>query len=177
MSIFPGLDQCRDGHYSRTPLDTSLYTEVWMQLRRGRASGAAGASADRPDLEDLAVIAGFEGNPELAAAIVPGHDRRHGNDGFAAGVVERRLYAHLLAELDQVARGRERQLEAPGLTAFERLARRDPDRVGGFLAVMGAGLFGRRGGEEEPGVEPLGHALRRDPVRIGYELVQRQHHV
>src|SRR5437660_5979274 len=176
MSIFPGLDQCRDGHYSRTPLDTSLYTEVWMQLRRGRASGAAGASADRPDLEHLAVIAGFEGNPELAAAIVPGHDRRHGDDGFTAGVVERRVHARLLAKLDQVARGREWQLEAPALTALQRLAWRHPDRVGGFLAVMGADLFRRRGGEEEPGVEPFGHALRRDPVRIGHEFVERQHH-
>ena len=91
-------------------------------------------------------------------------------------VIERRLHAALLAELDQVARGREWQLEAPALAAFQRLARRHPDRVGGFLAVMGADLFRRRGGEEEPGIEPLRHALRRDPVRIGHEFVERQHH-
>ena len=55
--------------------------------------------------------------------------------------------------------------------AFERLARRNPDRVGGFLAVMGAELVRRRGGEEEPGVEALRHAFRRDPVRIGRQQV------
>src|SRR6267142_6790753 len=137
---------------------------------------ATDASADRADLEHLAVIAGFEGNAELAAAIVPGHDWRHSDDGFASGVIERGLHALLLAELDQVARGRERQLEAPGLATFECLARRDPDRIGGFLAVMGADLFRRRGRKEEPGVEPFWHALRRDPVRIGHEFVERQHH-
>src|SRR5215216_6602365 len=158
MSVTPscvtsGPDITRGGRQ-----DTSLATEVWKQY-----------STDRADLEYLAVIAGFEGYAELAAAIVFGHHRHHADNGFASGVVERRLHALLLAELDQVARGRERQLEAPGLAALQRLARRDPDRVGGFLAVMGADLFGRRGSKEKPGVEPLGHALGRDPVRIGHE--------
>src|SRR5215218_9148103 len=39
-------------------------------FRHGRAFAATDPSADRADLEHLAVIAGFEGNPELAAAIV-----------------------------------------------------------------------------------------------------------
>src|SRR6187551_303627 len=80
-------------------------------------SRATGPSADRADLEHLAVIAGFEGYAELAATIVFGHHRRHADDGFASGVVERRFHAWLLAELDQVARGRERQLEASALAA------------------------------------------------------------
>src|SRR6185436_8025391 len=117
MSEFPGLDEFRDGHYSRTP-------PRYFVVRR--SVDEAAASADRADLEHLAVVTGFEGNPELAAAIVFGHHRRHGDDGFAAGVVERRLHAWLLAELDQVARGRERQLEAPALAALQRLARRHP---------------------------------------------------
>src|SRR5829696_5984665 len=84
-------------------------------FRRGRAFAATDPSTDRADLEHLAVIAGFEGNAELAATIVFGHHRRHADDGFASGVLERRLHARLLAELDQVTRGRERQLEAPAL--------------------------------------------------------------
>src|SRR5829696_9637103 len=139
-------------------------------------SRATDPSTDRADLEHLAVIAGFEGYAELAAAIVFGHDRRHADDGFASGVVERRIHAWLLAKLDQVARGRERQLETPALAAFQRLARRHPDRIGGFLAVMGADLFRGCCGEEEPGVEPFWHALRRDPVRVRNEFVERQHH-
>src|SRR4051812_37292942 len=102
------------------------------------------ALAERADLEHVAVVAGFERNPELAAAVEFGHDRHHADHRFAPAVIQRRLHARLLAELDQVARGRERQLEAAALAAFQRLARRDPDRVGGFLAVMGADLFGRR---------------------------------
>ena len=94
--------------------------------------------------------------------------------GLAPAVVERGLYAWLLAEPDQVAGGRKRQLEPPALAAGQRLARRQPDRIGGFLAVMGAGLLRRCRGKEEPGVEPLRHALRRDPVRVGHEFVERQ---
>src|SRR5260221_9863944 len=116
-------------------------------------------SADRADLEHVAVITGLERNPKLPAAIVPGHDRLYRDDGFAPAVVECGLHAGLLAELDQIARGRERQLEAAGLAAFQRFARRHPDRIGGFLAVMGADLFGWRGGEEEPSIETLRHAL------------------
>ncbi len=132
--------------------------------------------AQRADLEHVAVIAGLERDPELAATVQPGHDRHHRHHGLVPGIIQRRRHADLLAELDQVARGRERQLEAAGFPAFQRLARRHPDRVGGFLAVMGADLRGRCGGEEEPGVEALGHAFGRDPVRIGHEFVERQHH-
>src|SRR5437879_10515046 len=115
-------------------------------------------SAERADLEHVAVVAGLERNPELAAAVVFGHDRHHRDHRFPAGIIQRRLHAGLLAELDQVAGGREWQLEAPGLAPFQRLARRDPDRVGGFLAVVGADLLGRRGSQEEPGAEALWHA-------------------
>src|SRR5438552_7219813 len=130
--------------------------------------------AERADFKDVAVIAGLAGNAELPAAIEPGHDRHHGHDGLAPGLLERGLYACLLAELDQVARGRERQFEPPALAALKCLARRDPDRVGGLLAVVGAELLRRSCGKEEPGVEPLWHALRRDPVCIGHELVERE---
>ena len=91
-------------------------------------------------------------------------------------VLERGLHIALLAELDQVARGRERQLEASVFASLQRFARRYPDRVGGFPAVMGAELVRRSGGEEEPGVETFRHAFRRDPVRVGYKLVEREHH-
>src|SRR6266700_6657254 len=117
------------------------------------------------DLEQLAVVAGLAGNAQLAAAIQPRDHRHHGHDRLAPGLFERGFDAALLAELDQIARGREWQFEAPILAAFERLARRDPDRVGGFLAVVGAELVRRRRGEEEPGVETFWHPLRRDPVR------------
>src|SRR5258708_31041061 len=159
MSVFPGLDEFRDGHYSRTPFDTSLYAEVWMQSPRPGSD----ASADRADLEHLAVIAGFEGNAELAAAIVPGHDGRHGDDGFVSGVIERRLHAWLLAELDQIARGRERQLEAPAIAAFERLSRRHQDRVGGIHAVMSAATFGPPGCEYDHGDDPFWPPLTLSP--------------
>ena len=42
----------------------------------------------------------------------------------AKAFIERGLHAWLLAELDQVARGREWQLEAPVVAALQRLARR-----------------------------------------------------
>src|SRR6202011_4418028 len=130
----------------------------------------------RADFEHLAVVAGLERDPKLPNAVALRHHRHHGNDRLAHAVVERGLHVWLLAEPDQVARGRKRQLEPPALAAVERLARRHPDRIGGFLAVMGAGLFWWGGGQEEPGVEPFWHALRGNPVRIGHELIERQHH-
>src|SRR5689334_18207968 len=89
-------------------------------------------------------------------------------------MVQRGAHAALLGEADQIARGRERQFEAAALAALYGLARRNPDRVGGLPAVMGAELIGRRRGEEEPGIEAFGHALRRDPVRVGNERVERE---
>src|ERR1700712_197405 len=117
-------------------------------------------SAERADFEHLAVVAGFERNPELAAAVVLGHDRHHRDHRFASGIIQRGLHVALLAELDQVARGREWQLEAAALAALQRLARRDPDRVGGLFSIMGTDLFRRCGGEEEPGIEALRAALQ-----------------
>src|SRR5215472_13494147 len=99
----------------------------------------------RGDLEDLAVVAGLAGNTELPAAIEAGHDWHHGDDGLAGRILKRGLHACLPPELDQVARGRKRQLEAPALATLQRLARRHPDRVGRFLAVMGTELVRRRG--------------------------------
>src|SRR5581483_9555508 len=103
---------------------------------------------------------GFPGDAELTAAIELGHDRHHGHDRFALAVRQRALHVGLLAELDQVARGRKRKLEAAALAALQRLAWRHPDRVGGFPAGMGTELVRRRGGKEEPGVEALWHAFR-----------------
>src|SRR5207344_946495 len=71
-------------------------------------------SADRADVEHVAVVARFQGNAQLPAGRGLGHDRRDGDDVLASGVVERRFHAALLAELDQVAGSRERQLEAAG---------------------------------------------------------------
>src|ERR1700730_792719 len=45
-------------------------------------------SSRRADLEQLAVVAGFQRNPQLAAAIQPGHHRHHGHHRLAPGVVE-----------------------------------------------------------------------------------------
>ena len=70
-----------------------------------------------------------------------------------------------------------RQLEASAVAALERLARRHPDRVGGFLAVVRADLFRRRRRQKEPGVEALRHFLRRDPVRVGHQKIERQHQI
>src|SRR5260221_11146475 len=84
-------------------------------------------SADRADLEHVAVITGLERNPKLPAAIVPGHDRLYRDDGFAPPVVECGLHAGLLAELDQIPRGRERQLEASGRAGFPPFAGRTPN--------------------------------------------------
>ena len=135
------------------------------------------ASTDRADLEHLAVVAGLERNAELAAAVVPGHDRHHGDDGLAPGC--RRAPPSRFACLPSLIRLRvvgNGSLKRP-LSPPSSASRGDTQiEVGGFLAVMGADLFRRRGGEEEPGVEPLRHALRRDPVRIGHEFVERQHH-
>src|SRR5436190_14920799 len=97
--------------------------------------------AERTDIEHVAVVARLERNPQLPAGGALGHDRRHRDDLFAAAVVKRGLHAALLAQLDQVAGGREWQLEAAGLATLQRLARRHPDRVSGFLAVMGAELI------------------------------------
>src|SRR5690349_12844603 len=154
----------------------SIETGNYTVLLREYFVTSRNVSAGRADLEHIAVVARLEGNAELPASGRLGHDRSNRHDILAAAVVKRCLYACLLAELDQVARGRERQLEAAALAALQRLARRHPDRVGGFLAIMCADLFRRRGGEEEPGVEPFWHAFRRDPVRIGHEYVERQHH-
>src|SRR5690349_6204648 len=86
----PRLVPFRAGHYRRQPLQYFVIC---------RSVGAN--STDRADLEQLAVITGLERNAELTTTIVPGHDRRHGDDGFTPGVVERRLHGSLLAELDQ----------------------------------------------------------------------------
>ena len=174
MSVFPGFDPCRDGHYSRQrpsilrcPPKCGAAVAVGSHCRvsrpsrprtpRRRSRPRAGIRSWRPPL--VLVMTGITVTTD-----------------FPLAVIQHRLHAWLLAEPDQIARGRERQLEAPALAAFERLARRHPDRVGGFLAVMGADLCRRRRGEEEPGIEPLRHALGRDPVRVGHQFVERQHH-
>src|SRR6516225_8862571 len=126
------------------------------------------------DFEQLAVVAGFERDAELSATVQPCHDWHNGDDRLAPGVFERCFYAWLLAELDQMARGVKRQLETPALAACQRFARRKPDRIGGFPAVVRADLRWGSRGEKEPGIEPLRHPDRRDPMRIRHELVERQ---
>src|SRR5258708_2050742 len=133
-----------------------------------------GLASHRADFKNLAVVAGFPRDTELAAAVELRHHGHHRDDRLASHVVERGLHAVLSAEPNQIARGRKRQFEAAALAARQSLARRHPDRIGGFPAVMGAELLRGCCGKEEPGVEPFWHALRRDPVRIGYELVERQ---
>ena len=86
-------------------------------------------STECADLKHLAVVAGVTGYTELAAGFGLCHHRHHGHDRLASKILQRGIYASLLAELDQIARGREWQLEAAGLAAFQRLAWRDPDRV------------------------------------------------
>src|SRR5882724_10503814 len=134
-----------------------------MALRSIRGTVAPSRGSPRADFEQLAVVAGLERDTKLPAAVQPGHDGHHRDDRLAPDVVERRLHIRLLAEPDQVTRGRKRQFEPPALPSCQRLARRQPDRIGGFLAVMRADLFGWGCGEKEPGIEALGHAFRRDP--------------
>src|SRR6266404_4919866 len=145
-------------------------------LRSIRGTSPALPPSHRPYLEHFAVVTGLKGNPKLAAAVEFCHHRHHCHHGLASAVVDRRLYVRLLAEPDQVTGGWKRQFEPSAPAAFERFARRYPDRIGGFLAVVGAGLLRRRGGEKEPGIEPFWHALRRDPMRIRHQLVERQQH-
>src|ERR1035437_6211851 len=135
-----------------------------MNLWRPRISSAPlraaqppgnGSRSRRADFKYLAVVARLQRDPKLTTAVEFRHHRHHGDDRLASAVVERGLYVRLLAEPDQVAGGRKRQLEPPALPAGQRLARRYPDRIGGLLAVVGAGLLRRRSGEKEPGVEPF----------------------
>ena len=59
------------------------------------------------------------------------------------------------------------------LRVFDRLARRDPERVDRFLAVVRRDLIGRRGDQVEMRVEALGHEGGRDPVRERHHRVER----
>src|ERR1700676_240912 len=142
--------------------------------RVARHPGNVRPASRRADFKHLAVIAGLGRDSELPAAVKPRHDRHHAHDRPVPRAVERGLHTFLLAELDQVARGRKRQFETPALAACQGLARRHPDRIGVFLAVVGAGLLWRCRGKKEPGVEPLWHALRRDPVRVGHKFIECQ---
>src|SRR3954451_16852775 len=136
-----------------------------------------GSTSHGAKLEHFAVVAGLTRNPKLTAAVKFRHHRHHGNNRLAPAVLKRGVYALLFAEPDQISRGRKRQFEPAAFAACQRLARRKPNRVGGFLAVMRADLLRRCGSKKEPGVEPLRHALRRDPVRIGHQFVHCQQHL
>jgi hypothetical protein len=67
--------------------------------------------------KQLAVVTCLDRDSKLPAAVQPCHDRHHGDDRPPLGVIERHFHVGLLAELDQVARGRKRQLEPPALAA------------------------------------------------------------
>jgi hypothetical protein len=54
----------------------------------------------RDDLKQFAVVASLARNAELAAAIEARHDWHDCDDGLALAVLQRRLHACLLAELD-----------------------------------------------------------------------------
>src|SRR5689334_14368540 len=110
----------------------SIETGNYTVLLREYFVTSRSVSAGRADLEHVAVIARLQRNPQLPAGGGFRHHRGHRDDVLASGVVERRFHGRLLAELDQVARGRERQLETAALPALQRLARRHPDRVSGF---------------------------------------------
>src|SRR6478609_8483189 len=89
--------------------------------------------SSRADFKYLAVVAGFTRDPKLTAAVQFRHHRHDRYNRLAPAVVECGLDVSLLAKLDQVARGRKRQLEPPAIAALQRLARRHPDRIGRFL--------------------------------------------
>src|ERR1700754_3995380 len=93
----------------------------WLAPQDNGETRSDGGLTDRADLEQLAVVTRLQRNPQLAPAVESGHDRHHGHDGFAPAVIERGLHARLLAEPDQVAGGRERQLEPSTLTACQCL--------------------------------------------------------
>src|SRR5258708_14355136 len=71
----------------------------------------------RADFKYLAVVTGLKGNTKLTAAVEFCHHRHHRDDWLASAILERAPHACLLAELDQVAGGRERQFESPALAA------------------------------------------------------------
>src|ERR1700761_7785991 len=94
---------------------------------RGATAQRGSASAERADLEHFAVVTGLLGNAELAPTIELGHHGHHRDDRLVLHLLERGSNIGLLAEPDQVARGRERQLEAPAFTTLQRFARRPPE--------------------------------------------------
>src|ERR1700744_866322 len=75
------------------------------------------ASVGPAHLKQFAVVPGFTRNAKLATAVQPRHDGHDGTDLLSSGIVERRIHVRLLAELDQVTRGRKRQLESSAVTA------------------------------------------------------------
>src|ERR1700749_81960 len=91
----------------------SYYASVLLK-RMTRTSHCA-------DFKHLAVIAGLSRDPKLTAAIEFRHDRHHGDDRLAFAVIQCGLHAWLLAEPDQIARGRKRQFEPSALAAGQRL--------------------------------------------------------
>src|SRR5882724_2893228 len=92
-----------------------------------RKSFMALPCSHRRNLEEFAVVTGLAWNTKLTAAVQFCHDRHHRHDRLAAGTLNGGLNIGLLAELDQIARGRKRQLEPPAFAPRQRLARRHPD--------------------------------------------------
>src|ERR1700735_2167251 len=112
------------------PEREALHGRSNPMLRRGSNDGI-GAPAS--NLEHSAVVTGLTRNPKLAATVQLRHHRHDGHDRPCSGVNERRLDIALFAKPDQIARGRERQLEPSALPAGQGFPGRQPDRVGRFL--------------------------------------------
>src|SRR4051794_2383773 len=79
-------------------------TEIYVAALRKRVMTCP-APLHRADLEHFAVVTCLGRDAQLTAAIFPGHDRHHGDDRFASGIVERVPDSAVLAELYQIARG------------------------------------------------------------------------
>src|SRR5258708_20628212 len=86
-------------------------------------------ASHRADFKNLAVVAGFPRDTELAAAVELRHHGHHRDDRLASHVVERGLHAVLSAAPNQIARVRKRPFEAAPLSAPQSFARRHPTRI------------------------------------------------
>src|SRR5258708_9230264 len=69
-------------------------------------------ASHRADFKNLAVVAGFPRDTELAAAVELRHHGHHRDDRVASHVGQRGLHPVLSSKPNQIARGRKRRFEA-----------------------------------------------------------------
>ena len=148
-----------------------------LPARQGRARGGVivwrAALTQFRHGERFAAVAGLERNSQARAAVDLGPLRHDSDDGRGLRGLERRGRVGMAGELPQIPLGREQELE-PRAIAFERFARRNPDRIDRLPAVVRERVIRRGEREEEMGVEALGQEGWRNPAGEGNEGVGRR---